>query len=86
MKIKKNAMVAASIAGLIAAANLAVSTPAQAATGELENCYGINACKGTGACGGKGSSCHGSNACKGTGFIQVAKGSCEKIQGGKLTA
>ncbi len=85
-KMRKSALVAASVAGLIAAANLAVSTPAQAATGELEHCYGVNACKGMGACGGKGSSCAGTNACKGTGFVDVAKGSCEKIQGGRLTA
>lgn len=84
--VKKSALVAASVAGLFAAASFAMVAPAQAATGELENCYGINACKGMGACGGKGNSCAGKNACKGTGFVQVAKGSCEKIQGGKLTA
>ncbi len=84
--IKKSAWVAASVAGLIAAANLAMTAPAVAATGELENCYGVNACKGAGACGGKGNSCAGNNACKGTGFVQVAKGACQKIQGGKLTA
>ena len=85
MKIKKSALIAASVAGLIAAANLGFSAPAQAATGELENCYGVNACKGAGACGGKGHSCAGANACKSTGYVQVAKGACEKIQGGRLT-
>jgi uncharacterized membrane protein len=85
---KKNKMlIAASIAGLIAAAGAGVMSPsAFAATGELEHCSGINACKGMGACGGKGHSCAGKNACKGQGYVDVAKGSCMKIQGGSLTA
>ena len=83
--MKKKALIAASIAGLLASGAVC-GAQAQAATGELENCYGLNACKGMGACGGTGNSCAGKNACKGTGFVQVAKGACANIQGGKLTA
>ncbi len=84
---KKRALIAASIAGLLAASGTTVSASvAYAATGELEHCYNVNACKGKGACGGVGHSCAGKNTCKGQGYVDVAKGSCVNIQGGKLTA
>ncbi len=81
---KKKALLAASIAGLMTMAVTTATTNAQAA--ESVPCYGVNACKGTGDCGGKGYSCHGQNACKGQGFIQVPADICTRIQGGKLTA
>ena len=81
---KKRAILAASVAGLMAAATLGINSTANAAT-ELESCYGINACKGMGSCGGKGHSCAGKNECKGKGYIEVSKDSCMKIQGGSLT-
>ena len=76
----------ASIAGLMAAASSATSATAFAAEGEAVPCYGINGCKGTGDCGGKGYSCHGKNACKGTGFINLPADICTRINGGSLTA
>ncbi len=81
---KKKALMAASIAGLIAvAAPLVVSGTAFA---EGVPCYGINKCKGAGDCGGKGHGCAGKNACKGAGFVNVADNdTCLKIQGGSLT-
>ena len=81
---KKQALVAASIAGLLAVTGaIAFSSPAMA---EGVACYGVNACKGQGACGGKGSSCAGKNACKGAGFVNVdSKDACLKMQGGSLT-
>ena len=82
---KKKMLIAASVAGLLAAAGSGMLSQVQAAQGELEHCYGINACKGNGACGGKGSSCASKNSCKGQGFVDVAKDTCMKIQGGKLT-
>ena len=83
---KKKMLIAASVAGLIATAGTGFLSQAYAAQGELEHCYGINACKGMGACGGKGNSCAGKNACKGQGYVDVARGSCMKIAGGSLTA
>ena len=83
MDKKKKMLIAASVAGLLATMGSGFLSQAQAAQGELEHCYGINACKGNGACGGKGSSCAGKNACKGTGWNYVAKGECEHM-GGKV--
>jgi uncharacterized membrane protein len=79
---KKKALLAASIAGLM---TVAVAAP-QAQAAESVPCYGINACKGTGDCGGKGTSCMGTNSCKGQGWLKLPADVCTKIQGGKLTA
>jgi uncharacterized membrane protein len=61
--------------------------PSSVSAGESEkvNCYGVNECKGTGACGGKGHSCAGKNACKGQGYIKIDKETCLQIEGGRLT-
>lgn len=48
-------------------------------------CYGVNKCKGAGACGGQGHSCAGENACKGQGYLKIDEETCLKIQGGRLT-
>lgn len=81
---QKKMLVAASIAGLLAAA-ASIQAPVAQAAGENAACYGINACKGAGACGGQGHSCAGQNACKGAGFLEVPKDLCTKIAGGRLT-
>ena len=81
---KKKALIAASIAGLM---SVAVSAAAPVAfPADNVPWYGINACKGTGDCGGKGYSCAGKNACKGQGFIHLPADTCTRIQGGSLTA
>ena len=88
-KNKKNMLLRASIAGLIAAGSVAATqaiASAHAESGSGVPCYGINACKGVGECGGKGYSCSGSNACKGQGFLKLPADTCTKIQGGKLKA
>lgn len=90
MDATKRALVAASVAGLLAAGLSGFAAPAQA-EGEAESggkapCYGINKCKGTGACGGVGHSCHAQNACKGQGYLELEKDTCLKIEGGRLTA
>ncbi len=81
---KKKMLIAASIAGLMSVAASGIVTAAIAA--EAVPCYGINACKGTGDCGGKGYSCAGKNACKGQGFVKLPADICTRINGGKLTA
>ena len=81
--------VMASVAGLLAAGSVISSSVANAEQIPGEGsvpCYGVNACKGTGDCGGKGYSCAGKNACKGQGFVNVPKDVCTRIEGGKLTA
>ncbi len=80
---KKKVLIAASIAGLM---TMTAGVATNAIAAENVPCYGVNACKGTGDCGGKGYSCAGKNACKGQGFIQLPADTCTRIQGGSLTA
>ena len=85
MSGKARALVAASVAGLVAAAGaLMAGTHAQAEEAKVP-CYGINKCKGTGDCGGKGHSCSGQNECAGHGYLKLEKDTCLKIKGGSLT-
>ncbi len=86
--VKKRALVAASVAGLMAAGLAVLGSQVQAAdeAGSKVPCYGVNKCKGAGDCGGKGHSCSGQNTCKGQAFLKLEKGTCLKIQGGRLTA
>ena len=83
MATKKSALLASAAAGLLVAAATFVAPTA--ALAEDVECHGVNTCKGTGACGGKGHSCAGQNACKGQGWVKLDKEQCLK-QGGKLTA
>ncbi len=77
----KKLILGAAMAGIMAGA---VATPSAVKAGGDE-CYGVNKCKGTGACGGKGHSCAGKNECKGQGWLKIDKDTCLKIQGGSLT-
>ena len=89
MSTKKSKLMAASVAGLLtlgALATFSTTARAEAAADTTVPCYGINACKGTGDCGGKDHSCAGQNACKGAGWIKLNADTCGKIQGGRLTA
>lgn len=77
-------LLASAAAGLL---TLAAPVGAALADGAQEDvkCYGVNKCRGTGACGGKGHSCAGENACKGQGFLKMKQDTCLKIEGGRLT-
>lgn len=82
-KAPPRVLLASALAGLLVAGTV----PGSARAGEegKVKCYGINACKGQGACGGKGHSCAGKNACKGQGYLEVSsKEECVK-KGGRLT-
>jgi len=81
---KQRTLLAASVAGILAAAGWAMAPAAQAAEGDA-HCYGVNKCAGTGDCGGKGHSCAGQNACQGQGYLDMAEDDCLRIQGGRLT-
>jgi len=82
---RKNALLAASVAGILAVAG-SIAAP-QAAHAEGTACWGINKCKGAGDCGGKGHSCAGQNGCKGQGSVEVKdEETCLQIEGGSLTA
>lgn len=81
----KRKFLVASIAGLMAVAGTAVMP--MTAHAEGVHCYGVNSCKGTGDCGGKGHSCAGKNSCKGQGYKSVASAeACLAMEGGSLTA
>lgn len=86
-------LMASAVAGLLSVGGTAAfaADAHGGGSGEKVHCYGVNKCKGTGACGGKhddgtGYSCAGNNACKGKGWLSIDKDTCLKIQGGRLTA
>ena len=87
MEGKQRALLAASVAGILAVGGMLGLGQTVSAEGEGEkaHCYGVNKCKGTGDCGGKGHACAGKNACKGQGFIQIPENACMRIEGGTLT-
>ncbi len=76
---KKKALLAASIAGLLAVAGVAVQSTA--AYADDVHCGGVNACKGKGSCGGAGHACAGKNECKGTGVVMVSQAACDALGG-----
>ena len=78
MANKKSVLLASAAAGLLAAGTLLVPT---AALAEDVECHGVNSCKGTGQCGGKGHSCAGQNTCKGQGWVKMDKDACLKKGG-----
>ena len=86
MDVKKRVVLAASVAGLLAAVSLSQRAMAEMDKPTSDNvpCYGINKCKGMGECGGKGHSCSGKNECAGQGYVELSKEKCMKIQGGRL--
>ena len=58
------------------------AAPAAADAGKKGECWGINACKGQGACGGAdGHECAGQNACKGKGWLSLTKPDCDAKKG-----
>lgn len=88
----KKLLMASAVAGLLTAGPGVVMADHHGAKEDGKvHCYGVNKCKGTGACGGthadgEGYSCAGNNKCKGLGFLEIDKDTCLKIEGGRLTA
>jgi len=84
---RQRALLAASVAGILAAAGGTLfGQTVQAVEEGNVHCYGINKCKGTGACGGKAHSCAGQNECNGQAWLETSEDLCLKINGGRLTA
>jgi uncharacterized membrane protein len=75
-------LLASAVAGLLALNALGGTAWAADKTedGKIK-CYGANACKGQGACGGAGHDCAGKNACKGKGWVEMSADDC-KAKGG----
>ena len=79
---KTNVLLAgAAIAGLLMAAGSATHARADDHAGTKGECWGVNSCKGTGDCAGKGHSCAGQNACKGKGYKKMTKAECDQAGG-----
>ena len=78
-KNKKNALIVASVAGLLAISGFAMAKTALAE--DSVNCAGVNACSGKGQCGGKDHACAGKNSCKGKGVVMVSKTACDALGG-----
>jgi uncharacterized membrane protein len=81
---RKTTMAAAALAAMTLAAGCShqhgkkTDGASVAAKGE---CWGVNACKGQGECGGVGHACAGKNACKGQGWIALTKADCDARKG-----
>jgi len=69
---------ATAAAGLFAAAAVSPSF----AGSDKVRCYGVNGCKGKGACKTAENACKGQNACKGKGVTPMSAKDC-KAKGGK---
>lgn len=66
----------------IAAATLfgGLMTPALA-SGETARCFGVNDCRGRGACATANNQCAGQNACRGQGVLEMSREACENAGG-----
>ena len=92
MNASEKLLLSAAVAGLVGTAMTAGSasaaakkakTKAKAIKMEVVHCYGVNACKGKGECGGKNHECAGANACKGQGWLNVSREECSS-KGGQV--
>ena len=79
--MKKSYLIAAAVSGLVLASGCTTGT--KTADASMGQCHGVNACKGTGDCGGKDHACGGKNACKGKGWKKMDKADCD-AKGGKF--
>ena len=83
---KSRRLLMASLASALAIPVAMSPSTAQAQEAAEAHCYGVNKCKGTGDCGGKGHSCAGQNSCKRVGYIDMDKDTCLRLDGGSLTS
>jgi hypothetical protein len=76
--MNKKIAVTAALAGLmLAGCATSKATTADKTSTVTGECHGINSCKGTGDCGGVGTSCAGTNSCKGKGWVKMSKADCD---------
>ena len=95
MNTKKSILMGAALAGLMASCNSSSTQVETNVKASEVMCYGVNSCKGKGACHGKvdacsgkngceaSATCAGQNSCKGKGFIKLTEADC-KSKGGKV--
>jgi len=77
---RRQKTVAAALSGLMMGA-MALTSCTPAANEVKGECYGVNGCKGKGACGGPGHECAGKNECKGKGFVSMTEKECQDKMG-----
>ena len=78
------ALAALAMSGCKSTDNVAANSSTASApttTGAKGECWGVNACKGQGACGGVGHECAGQNECKGQGWLSLTKTDCDGRNG-----
>ena len=82
MKLSKKS--GASIAMIVAALVIGGATLIGAANAETVKgrCFGVNGCKGQGACKSAQNDCKGHNGCKGKGWLSMIEEDCTN-QGGQ---
>jgi len=84
----KNLLLSAAALGLMVTVSGCASSGSGDSTSDsmaMGECHGVNSCKGTGDCGGKGYSCAGKNSCKGKGWLKMSKVDCV-AKSGKFSA
>jgi len=80
-RTKRNILAAAVASFVVAGAMSAMPGTAVAAEAGKVECHGVNSCKGTGKCGGKGHGCAGKNDCKGKGWVSKTDKECKDAGG-----
>jgi hypothetical protein len=92
MKLNNKALAITALTSLLVGTTAFAADPKPAAD-ETAMCYGVNGCKGQGACSGKVDSCNGKNgcntevtcaghnACKGKGLVKLSKKDCMAKKG-----
>jgi hypothetical protein len=76
---KSGAKIAMTAAALLVTGTLATSV--MAAGGTQGKCFGVNGCKGQGACKTAQNGCKGHNACKGKGWVAMTDTECAEASG-----
>jgi len=75
---KSGTTIAMTAAALIVSGTLATAAFAEGTEGK---CFGVNGCKGQGACKTAQNDCKGHNACKGKGFVVMTDTECAEKSG-----
>jgi len=74
MVSRSGTSMALAAATLFVTGTIAVTTDAEAS--KKVACYGVNSCKGHGACKSSANACKGQNSCKGMGLTMLSKSKC----------
>lgn len=75
---KSGAKIAMTVAALLVTGTFAATAMAAGTQGK---CFGVNGCKGQGACKTAQNGCKGHNACKGKGWVAMTDTECAEASG-----